>query len=126
MRKAINHKADPAPTYVRLFNMLRAIREMSPFCELTADEERLLDELLVRWHGSKRITVSDIMRDIAHVPQTTTYRRLIALRDKGLVDLQVDEDDRRVKFVLPTSVAERYKTLVSDTLKSIAADEKLA
>ena len=113
-----------APSYVRLINMLRAVREMSPFCELTADEGRLLDELLVRWHSASEIKVSDLMRASENVSQTTTYRRLISLRGKGLIELRVDESDKRVKFVMPTSAASEYQKLMSQNIDLLIVDRK--
>jgi len=96
------------PTYVRLHNLLGAIRELSPFQDLTADEEQLLGQLVVRWHASKRITVAELMQDTSRVSASTIYRRLIGLRDKGLVDLPVDMNDKRSHFVVPTPSAKRY------------------
>ena len=40
--------------------------------------------------------------------QSTAYRRIIALSEKGFVDLRIDSADRRVKFVDPTEIAHRY------------------
>lgn len=99
---------DRAPTYVRLFNLLSAIREASPFSEMNAEEERLLGELILRWHRADPITVSAVMSDATHASSSAIYRRLISLRDKGLVNLRVDESDRRVRFVEPTKKANDY------------------
>lgn len=97
-----------APPHIRLLNLLGAIRDLSPFDLMTAEEEQLLSSLLVRWHEAKDTSVSEIMASVTGVSATTAYRRLIGLRDKGLVQLRVDAEDKRVKFVDPTRLAEEY------------------
>lgn len=97
-----------APPHIRLLNLLGAIRGLSPFDVMTAEEEQLLRSLLVRWHEAKDISVSEIMANMTSVSATTAYRRLIGLRDKGMVHLRVDETDKRVKFVDPSKLAEEY------------------
>lgn len=115
-----------APTYVRLMNMLNAIRGLSPFSELTADEERLLGDLIVRWHLTPSITVSDLMDSGVTPSGSTTYRRLVALRDKGLVDMRVDEQDRRVKFVEPTAASRDYMQRINLSMRAFLDDERTA
>jgi DNA-binding transcriptional ArsR family regulator len=107
------------PKHIRLLNLLGAIRDLSPFDVMTADEEELLRDLVVRWNSSGEITVSEIMKSLAGVSETTAYRRLISLRDKGLVSLRVDKSDKRVKFVEPTSLAEDYARRILDALEQL-------
>lgn len=110
---------DP-PAHIRLLNLLGAIRNLTPFNVMTAEEDELLRALLVRWHAQEAVAVSEIMRSLAGVSQTTAYRRLIALRDKGMVRLRVDSADKRVKFVEPTGMAEEYAHRVVDALGQVA------
>lgn len=93
---------------------------------LTADEGVLLDDLLVRWEQPHEIKVSEIMRDHGHGSGVTVYRRLISLQGKGLIDLRADPDDKRVKYVLPTSQAELYAESLKLGLASLVAAEKPA
>lgn len=96
------------PPHIRLLNLLGAIRGLSPFDVMTAEEEQLLRSLLVRWHDAQDISVSDIMATMTGASATTAYRRLIALRDKGMIHLRVDTADKRVKFVEPSKLAQEY------------------
>lgn len=104
---------------VRLINLLRAIRELSPFSNLAPDEELLLHDLVVRWHQNAEIIVSDVMQDGKHSSPTTAYRRLVALRDKGLIEMRVDDLDRRVRHVKPTDKAHEYMRVMSDKLDDL-------
>ena len=112
-----------APPHIRLLNLLGAIRDLSPFDVMTAEEEQLLRSLLVRWHKARDIPVSEIMATMTGASATTAYRRLIALRDKGLIQLRVDAADKRVKFVDPTSLAEDYGRHVNLALNQLMAEK---
>jgi DNA-binding MarR family transcriptional regulator len=107
------------PTYVRLFNLLNAIRDLSPFSVLTAEEDELLRSLLVRWYRETDISISDVTETMSGVSPATAYRRIIKLRDKGLVQLRVDQHDKRVKFVEPTEAALQYARHVHSALEAL-------
>lgn len=114
------------PTFIRLLNLLSAIRELAPFCELTAEEEQLLGDLVVRWHKEQDLTVSDVMLGSGRASASTIYRRLIGLRDKGLVALSADERDKRIRRVEPTGTAKDYMKLLGHGLETLMDDGKLA
>ncbi len=96
------------PIHIKMLNLLGAIRDLSPFDMMTAEDEKLLKNLLVRWHEDKDISVGEVMSSMTEVSAATAYRRIISLRDKGLVKLRVDKTDKRVKFVDPTALALDY------------------
>lgn len=118
-----NNGAD-APIFVRLLNLLNAIRGMSPFSDLSADEEQLLGQLVLRWQRDEPFTVGDLMHGSDRTSPSTMYRRLIALRDKGLANLRVDDGDRRVKFIEPTALAHEYVRNFSAHLEEMLARER--
>ena len=107
------------PAFVRLLDMLDAIRHLAPYDTLNADEGLLLDALVVKWHERDDIMVSEVMSDTRFGSQPTAYRRIIALRDKGLVCLRTDSKDKRVKFVEPTQLARDYMKNVSECLTTL-------
>jgi len=100
-----------APTYIRLLNLLGAIRELAPFNTLSADEELMLDDLLVRWHRDKAVRMSDMLKTDTQSSRTTIHRRLVSLRDKGVIILGEDPQDKRAKFIIPGPKAETYLKL---------------
>lgn len=107
------------PIYVRLFNLLGAVRDLSPFDVMTAEEDELLRCLFVRWHDDREISMSDAMETVSGVSAATAYRRVIKLREKGLVHLRTDETDRRVKFVEPTPAALQYASHIDAALEGL-------
>jgi len=102
-----------------MLNMLNAIRQLAPFNLMTADEGLLLDALIVEWHARDDIMVSELMADPRYGTQATVYRRIIALRDKGLVRLRVDAKDRRVKFVEPSDAARKYMASIKKSVSDL-------
>lgn len=108
------------PADIRLLNLLEAIRSRSPFDAMTADEESLLRHLIIRWHAEE-IPVSAVMNGMAGASGTTAYRRLIGLRDKGLVQFRVDPADRRVKYVEATALAKTYRQRIQQAIENTAS-----
>lgn len=109
------------PADIKLLNLLEAIRGLSPFDAMSADEECLLRNLTIRWHAGEDIPMSVVMNGMAGASGTTAYRRLIGLRDKGLIKLRVDQADRRVKYVEPTALAQTYRQQIRQALEKAAA-----
>ena len=73
----------------------------------------------MQWHERENIMVSELMSDARFGSQPTVYRRVIALRDKGLVCLRTDSKDKRVKFVEPTKLARDYMASISDGITAL-------
>lgn len=93
---------------IRLLNIFGAIRELSPFDTLDADEELFLDDLIIRWSKQDKVMVRDLLYDNRYPSSATAYRRLMRLHDKGLVLFQVPPHDKRMRYVLPTKSALQY------------------
>lgn len=107
---------DRAATYFKFLNLLNAVRDLSSFPSLDALEERLLNILAATWHTNRRITVTEAMNILPDTSTATVYRRLTTLRKKGLLEIQLDETDLRVKYVLPTETATDYFSQLADCL----------
>jgi DNA-binding MarR family transcriptional regulator len=97
-------------TYLRFLNLAQAIRTMPTFPALDPVEERLLNALAAAWHSGRQVTVLEAMGMTLDVSPTTLHRRLKSLRSKGLLALQTDEVDSRVKYVVSTDKADQYFT----------------
>lgn len=110
------------PAYIRFLNLLRAIRELSPLSSLTADECVMLDELVLKWHDQTSVRMSDLLNDEIQASRTTAHRRLVALRDKGLVIFDDDPYDKRAKFIRPGAKANFYMQLVEEGIDQLLID----
>jgi DNA-binding MarR family transcriptional regulator len=110
------------PSYIRLLNLIGAIRELSAFQDLSADDEQLLGALTIRWHHQTTVTVGELMGEEDGTSPSTRYRRLISLRDKGFIDMPTDKIDKRVRLIVPTSSAKKYMKQLDQAIHKLAAE----
>ena len=94
-------------TTIKLINFLVSLRKLPPLSALSGEEERLLFELYEFYEANGDISVSDVYELGGTKSASTAYRNLINLRDKGLVEVAVDEDDKRKRHVTFTQSAEQ-------------------
>lgn len=99
---------DYCQIYLKFLNLAQAVRQSPAFPSLDLAEERLLDQLAASWCVGKRITVVKAMQMSPDASSTTVHRRLKTLRSKGMLDLEMDEDDNRVKYIVATELSLNY------------------
>ncbi len=95
-------------TYLRFLHLVQAIRQIPTFPKMDPVEERLLTMLGVKWHDAQKVSVLEAMGLSTEISATTAHRRLKTLRKKGMIELDVDKIDSRVKYVVPTELARKY------------------
>jgi hypothetical protein len=91
---------------IRLLNFLVSLRRLPPLCELSGDEERMLFELRAHWEQTGSLNFGDAYGLIPLQSPATTYRQIIALKDKGFLDITVVEQDRRKRLIRFTTLAD--------------------
>lgn len=94
-------------TTIKLINFLVSLRRLPPLSELSGEEERLLFELFEIYERKGNLSVSDVYELGGNKSASTAYRNLVHLRDKGLVEVAVDEDDKRKRRVTFTNTAQQ-------------------
>jgi DNA-binding MarR family transcriptional regulator len=104
----MNNPQSLSSAYLRFLNLMQAVRTLPMFPTIDALEERLLNVLAASWAQDKKITVLTATAMLSDTSATTLHRRLKSMRAKGLIDLQVDTVDFRVKYVVPTALTQRY------------------
>ena len=104
----MNDQQSFSSAYLRFLNLMQAVRTLPMFPTIDALEERLLNVLAASWAQDKKITVLTATAMLSDTSATTLHRRLKSMRAKGLIDLQVDTVDFRVKYVVPTALTQRY------------------
>lgn len=97
----------PRSTTIKLINFLVSLRRLPPLSELSGEEERLLFELYQIWEANGELSVSDVYALGGGKSASTAYRNLVNLKDKGLVDIAVDADDKRKRHVTFTKSAQQ-------------------
>jgi hypothetical protein len=93
-------------TMMRLLNFIVSLRRLPPLSELSGDEERMLFELRALWDKQGALTVADVYDLGINQSGSTSYRQLVSLKDKGLLEISVAEDDKRKRDVRFTKATE--------------------
>ncbi len=95
-------------TYTQHLIQVQAISRLPRFPQLDAVENRMLGILASKWHEGKPITVLEAMVMLPQISTTTAHRHLTFLRKKGMIDPVLNEEDRRIKYIVPTKATHRY------------------
>ncbi len=95
-------------SYIKFLNLVQAIRALPSFPTMDALEEKLLNAFAAPWYAGKQITVLEAMGMVPNMSPSTVHRRMKTLRDKGFIELDIDEIDNRVKYVVATPLAKKY------------------
>ncbi|MDO8692845.1 MAG: helix-turn-helix domain-containing protein [Sheuella sp.] len=103
--------------YLRFLNLINAVRQIPTFPNLDPVEERLLNQLAATWHVGKKISVLEAMGLSTEISATTAHRRLKTLLKKGMIALNPDQTDSRIKYVVPTDLTTQYFTSIGQALE---------
>jgi len=103
--------------YFRFLNLVGAIQQLPSLPKLDAAEQRLLEIVAAAWHSGNSLSVTGAMSMSSGGAPATIHRRLTRLRKKGLIELQVSQDDSRVKSIVPTKVAQDYFCEIANCLR---------
>jgi DNA-binding MarR family transcriptional regulator len=94
--------------YQKFLNLAMAAEKLSELPLLEPIEKRMLGLLSAYWSDKKPITVVEAMNMTEELSPSTIFRYLKKLREKGYIELVVDELDNRVKYVSPTKQTDKY------------------
>lgn len=98
----------PSHPYLTFLNLVQAFRAGKEQPELDTVEEKLLNTFAAAWHTGSPLTVMEVMGGLPDISRSTVQRRLNSLREKGLIALESDTDDRRVKYIVSTPKSVKY------------------
>jgi DNA-binding MarR family transcriptional regulator len=107
----------PNNAFVRLLNLMRAISVLPAGVTLDPQEERLMQELGLRWGHGEAVTVLAAMNMLTGASPSTVQRRLKTLREKGLLNLVASPDDARVRHVVASNLGRAYFTRMSGLMR---------
>ncbi len=114
--------ANHSVVYLKFLNLIHAFRQIPTFPALDPVEERLLNMLATVWHAGKKISVLEAMELLSEISATTAHRRLKTLRGKGMIELDADKLDNRVKYVIATELATNYFDTLGQALDKAHQD----
>jgi DNA-binding MarR family transcriptional regulator len=102
----VNTKA--SLNYIKYLHLTKAVNELPKSPLLDPLEERLLNYVASAWYTGKKLTVLETIRASPDASPSTVHRRLKTLRKKGLIDLDVDQIDNRIKYIVHTNLTNLY------------------
>jgi DNA-binding IclR family transcriptional regulator len=94
--------------YFRFLNLAEAVHAMPAAPKLDAAEERLLEALTAAWSNGHALTVTETMALSSAGAPATVHRKLMSLKQQGLVSVDERSGDLRIKTVTPTGKALDY------------------
>ena len=77
--------------YQKFLNLANAVEELSEFPSLDPVEQKMLALLSKYWLTKQKITVVEAMHMTDEISTSTIFRYLKKLRQKGYLELMVDE-----------------------------------
>ena len=101
--------------YLRFLYLMRTVKQSMP-TSVDPVEEQMLNSLGALWYEGKKVTVLEAMALLPDISATTLHRRLKTLRTKGFISMDMDDVDNRVKYVVPTPMADEYFAKLSKSL----------
>ncbi len=115
-------KKESSLLYCKFVNLVAATRRLPGIPEIDAVEDRILAFLARSWYAGDRISVVEAMHGMPEISPSTVQRRLKALRSKGLLRVENDEQDNRLKYVQPTDLSMRYFAALGQCMRKAQAD----
>lgn len=104
--------------YIRFLNLAKTLRSVTKFPELDPIEERMLNYLAAFWLSGEPATVVESINGSKDISPSTAHRRLKSLRKKGYIDLNIDDRDNRVKYIVQTALTKEYFSELSDCMET--------
>jgi len=103
-------------SYLKFLRLVDAVRQLPDYPQMDGTEVRLLNALTQEWHTGNRVVVLQAMGMLSDVSPSSVHRRLKTLRSKGLISLEEDKVDGRIKYVVSTKLSTKYLSRMNQCL----------
>lgn len=101
--------------YMHFLHLANAL-DIPTIPSIDAVEERILQLCAGYWFNDISILVTDFAKMLPGVSERTVHRRLKSLVDKGMLCLEKDNRDKRVKHIRPTKLSEKYFVKLNEVM----------
>ncbi len=110
-------------TYMRFLALVETLDVNSKFREIDSVSMRLLDEIIVKHAYDLSLTIGESMALKQIASPATIHRKLDDLKKLGLILIESKNNNRRTKFLAPTSTTLlHYKKLSNAMIMSLERD----
>jgi len=103
--------------YLQFLSLLHAIEGKGELPNLDLDAKRLLEVIAVRHSQGTPLTVSDTMAMSQIASPATIHRKLDMLREIGMIETYFEGQNRRTKYLCPTTQAQKYFSQVGAVMQ---------
>jgi hypothetical protein len=108
-------------TYLRFLHQVHRLTSKGRLNDLEPVCSRLLDEIAIEVMGDSPLTVTGLM-GLAHIASPATlHRKMQVLLGEGLIELTVDSDNKRSKFVTLSKKGQRRYEVLSTLMLEMCA-----
>ena len=107
--------------YVRFLTLLQTLQAKELGDKLDSTAERLLEMITVQHGLEQTLTVTECMELDSIASPATIHRKLDELRLQGWVEFVYDGENRRTKYLVPSSKAYKYFDKVSKLMSKAIA-----
>ena len=105
--------------YLRFVNLVQALMVDKRLIHIEPTTRQLLDEIALQHSSQTPMTVSRLM-SLDHIASPATlHRKMQALIQSGLIELSVDKENRRTKFVLLSKRGSRHFDALSELMLQV-------
>ena len=116
-----NYPGLPTMSYLKFLRLVNAVRQLPSYPAMDGTEIQLLNILAQEWQTGKKVGVVQAMGMLPDVSPSSVHRRLKTLRAKGLIALEVDKIDGRIKYVVGTKLSAKYLAKMDQCLAQAVA-----
>lgn len=105
-------------TYLRFLALVHALDGSSNEIALIDETaKQLLKVISVSHANDKKLTITDAMALSSIASPATIHRKLDDLREAGLIEQTFEGNNRRTKYLVPTSIANSYFSSVGEVMQ---------
>jgi DNA-binding MarR family transcriptional regulator len=108
-------------SYLKFLRLVNTVRQLPIYPAMDATEIHLLNVLAEEWHSGNKISVVQAMGMLPDVSPSSVHRRLKTLRAKGLIALDEDKLDGRIKYIVSTRLFNKYLSKMDECLSKAIA-----
>jgi DNA-binding MarR family transcriptional regulator len=111
----------PPNHYLSFLNQVHRLTAKGRLSDLEPTCSRLLDEVAMAYASDEPLTVTGLM-GLSHIASPATlHRKMQVLLQEGLVELTVDHENKRSKFVMLSKKGKRRFEILSGLMEEMCA-----
>ena len=121
MMATVSSPSSLSQTYVKFYNLVQAVRQKDRLFTLDPVDERLLSSFAAVWGSGQQLTASEAALVVPDVAPRTVQRRVASLIDKGMLRVESDVKDNRIKYFFATDKTNEYFAEISRCLETVTS-----